>query len=124
MKEFGIPEDTFLVACQAASQKVHKSVINQILAVDNFLLFKKMMITRNKQFNEWAVKKLKEKEGKVDKKVEQMAALEREEAELQQAIAESKALEVIFTGLNKLGKKTSQAKRREGSFETVDLVIN
>ena len=63
------------------------------------------MITRNKQFNEWAVKKLKEKEGKASQQDEQMAAKEREEAELQQAIAESKALEVIFTRTNQVGKK-------------------
>ena len=53
-----------------------------------------MMIARNKQFNEWAVKKLKQKEGKSDSKHEHLAAQEREEAELKQAIAESMALEV------------------------------
>ena len=46
--DFGIPEESFLVACQAASSRMHKAVIKQILAVDDFQLFKKMMISRNK----------------------------------------------------------------------------
>jgi hypothetical protein len=49
--ELGIPAEVFVNACEVASEKVHKSIINQLLAVENFLLFKKMMITRNKQLN-------------------------------------------------------------------------
>lgn len=92
----GITSDTFLVACQVASQKIHKSIINQLLAVENFLLFKKMMMTRNKQLNEEALKNLKnekQEEEEEDDEEEDEAARQREEAELAQAIEESKALE-------------------------------
>ena len=47
----GIEPEIFVTACELASQKVHKSIVNQLLAVDSFLLFKKMMIARNKQLN-------------------------------------------------------------------------
>ncbi len=48
ISDFGIPADSFVMACEVASQRVHKSIVNQLLAVENFLVFKKMMIARNK----------------------------------------------------------------------------
>jgi hypothetical protein len=56
----GIPAETFVNACEVASQRVHKSIVNQLMAVDNFIVFKKMMISRNKQLNEEAMKQFKE----------------------------------------------------------------
>ena len=50
------------------------------------------MITRNKQLNEEAIKELKNA-GQADEQQEHKAVLEREDAELKQAIAESSALE-------------------------------
>ena len=99
MGDMGIPAEVFVNACELASDKVHKSIVNQLLAVENFLLFKKMMIARNKQLNEEAVKILKQEEGgddDVDEDLEERLEREREEAELAQAIAESQALEVSF----------------------------
>lgn len=49
--EFGIDHDIFEQACSKISNQVHKKCIDQIIAVDNFLLFKKMMIARNKKLN-------------------------------------------------------------------------
>lgn len=51
VQDIGIPPEVFINACEVASEKIHKSIINQLLAVENFMLFKKMMITRNKQLN-------------------------------------------------------------------------
>lgn len=59
MKDLGITGEMFVTACEIASQKIHKSIVNQLLAVENFLLFKKMMMTRNKQLNEEAIKQMK-----------------------------------------------------------------
>ena len=94
-KDLGIESDVFLTACGAASQRVHISIVKQLLAVESFLLFKKMMITRNKQLNEEAIKEMKD-DGQADDFNEEEAAQEREKAELEQAIAESMAFEVIF----------------------------
>jgi hypothetical protein len=55
--------ESFVTACEVASQRVHKSIVNQLLAVDNFLVFKRMMISRNKQLNEEAMKQFKETSG-------------------------------------------------------------
>ena len=102
VKDLGIGSDVFVNACELASDKVHKSIVKQLLAVENFLLFKKMMITRNKQLNEEAIKNMKSEiqtEGNTnaanqyDEELEERLAREREEAELAQAIAESEALE-------------------------------
>ncbi|CDW82473.1 coiled-coil domain-containing protein 104 [Stylonychia lemnae] len=92
--DLGIPADVFVNSCEVSSNKIHKSIINQLLAVENFLLFKKMMIARNKQLNEEAIKNLRqEDEDDGDDDLEEQAEREREEAELAQAIAMSQALE-------------------------------
>ena len=50
--------NTFLVACAEAENKVHKSIVRQLLAVENFVLFKSMMVARNKALNEEALKEM------------------------------------------------------------------
>lgn len=87
--DLGIDPQVFVNACELASEKIHKSIINQLLAVENFLLFKKMMIARNKQLNQEAMKHVKEQLEMMDEDLEEQAEREREEAELAQAIAES-----------------------------------
>lgn len=48
MAELGITDDQFLAACRLASvNPVHKKIVDQIQAVDNFNAFKKLMIKRN-----------------------------------------------------------------------------
>ena len=61
------------------------------MAVENFVLFKSMMIARNKQLNEEAFKQIGSVAEK-DKEKKRLAK-ERERAEMEQALAESKALE-------------------------------
>ena len=40
-------------ACEKASEKaVHKKIVDQIIAVDNFVAFKKLMIKRNTELNQ------------------------------------------------------------------------
>ena len=55
-------------------------------------MFKKMMIARNSYLNEKAIKQMKSAGVSMPKEVEEQAILDAEEAELQKAIAESKAL--------------------------------
>lgn len=46
--EIGINEEIFAEACaRAASKPVHKKLIDEIVAVDNFVAFKKLMVKRN-----------------------------------------------------------------------------
>jgi hypothetical protein len=57
MAELEITQEQFLEACDKASQNpVHKKVVDQITAVDNFMAFKKLMIRRNTELNEEALK--------------------------------------------------------------------
>lgn len=43
-------------ACEMASAKpLHKKIVDQITAVDNFIAFKKLMIKRNQELNEQAL---------------------------------------------------------------------
>lgn len=58
MAELGIEKDIFLVACSEAEDKIHKSIVRQLLAVENFMLFKSMMVARNKALNEEALKEM------------------------------------------------------------------
>ena len=54
----GIDHDIFIAACSVAQSKVHKAIVGQILAVDNFLVFKKMMVARNEQLNQQALRQM------------------------------------------------------------------
>jgi The ARF-like 2 binding protein BART len=56
MAELDITQEQFLDACdKAQSDPLHKKIVNQILAVDNFMAFKRMMIKRNTALNEEAL---------------------------------------------------------------------
>ena len=57
LKDLGITEEQFAKACEVADkQEENKKYINQILSVDDFASFKKLMQNRNKELNEQAVK--------------------------------------------------------------------
>ena len=48
MTELGVSDEQFVEACQRAeSNPIHKKIVDQIMAVDNFLAFKKLMVKRN-----------------------------------------------------------------------------
>lgn len=49
-------------ACEKANKNpIHKKIVDQIVAVDNFVAFKKLMCKRNTELNEQAMKMLLEK---------------------------------------------------------------
>ena len=48
MSELGVSSEQFMDACTKASlNPLHKKIVDQITAVDNFIAFKKLMIKRN-----------------------------------------------------------------------------
>jgi len=54
--EVGVTQETFLDACKTADQNpVHKKIVSQINAVDNFVAFKKLMCKRNEELNRQAM---------------------------------------------------------------------
>ena len=60
LKDLGINEEQFVNACEMADKREeNKKYSSQILSVDDFLYFKKMMQARNKELNEQAIKYLK-----------------------------------------------------------------
>jgi hypothetical protein len=57
MAELGVSQEQFVEACTKASQNpLHKKIVDQITAVDNFVAFKKLMVKRNTELNEMALK--------------------------------------------------------------------
>lgn len=57
MSELGVSEDQFMDACEKASlNPLHKKIVDQITAVDNFIAFKRLMVKRNTELNEQAIK--------------------------------------------------------------------
>ncbi len=94
MKDLGITEGDFVKACEAAYEKPEtKPIVEQMIAVDDFVEFKRQMVKRNQQLNEQAMKLLA-KTGK--RKEETVPAAENaklEEDELAAAIKESLQLE-------------------------------
>ena len=63
MAELEISQEQFMYACtKASSNPVHKKVVDQITAVENFMAFKKLLIRRNTELNEEALKMMLLKE--------------------------------------------------------------
>ena len=52
LAELGVTQEQFLEACGKASKNpIHKKIVDQITAVDNFIAFKKLMWKRNQELN-------------------------------------------------------------------------
>lgn len=67
MDELGVTQDQFIDACEKASlNPLHKKIVDQITAVDNFIAFKKLMVKRNTELNEQAMTMLSKQEGSID----------------------------------------------------------
>ena len=55
LKDIGLDAQSFAHACEKVSVKLYKDIVGQIVAMDNFLVFKKMMVARNKALNAEAI---------------------------------------------------------------------
>ena len=56
MAELEITQEQFLESFEKAqANPIHSRVVDQIIAVDNFVAFKKLMIRRNNELNEEAL---------------------------------------------------------------------
>lgn len=56
----GIDRDTFYGACErSSSNPTHKRVVQQILSVEDFVSFKRMMVKKNLQLSEMAMEEMK-----------------------------------------------------------------
>ena len=63
MRDLGVTDEQFVAACDKAAQNpIHKKIVDQIMAVDNFIAFKKLMVKRNTELNQQvlAAEKVKE----------------------------------------------------------------
>ena len=67
IQDLGISQQDFLATCGRAAKKLHKSILQQILACDDFLLFKQLMVNRNIAMNKEAMEEMKKKGKKVDR---------------------------------------------------------
>ena len=57
LAELGVTQEQFMEACEKAYQNpIHKRIVDQIVAVDNFVAFKKLMQKRNAELNQQALK--------------------------------------------------------------------
>lgn len=58
--ELGVTQEIFMAACQTAeANPIHKKIVDQIVAVDNFVAFKKLMCKRNAELNKQAMAMIK-----------------------------------------------------------------
>jgi len=47
IQDLGISPEDYVLAWSRAQTRIHKSLLQQIMAVEDFVLFKKMMVNRN-----------------------------------------------------------------------------
>lgn len=99
LAELGISEQDFLsLVNRGLSVREHKRVFEQLLIADNFTVFKKLMLKRNKELELEALKQL-EDQGQdsastavsIDPQIQRLT-LEKEQAEIEEAIARSLAV--------------------------------
>ena len=58
--ELGVTQEIFMEACdKAESNPIHKKIVDQIMAVDNFVAFKKLMCKRNAELTKQAMMMMK-----------------------------------------------------------------
>lgn len=63
LAELGVTQEQFMAACQKAeSNPIHKKIVDQIVAVENFMAFKKLMCKRNAELNSQAMKMLQKQQ--------------------------------------------------------------
>lgn len=56
MKDLGVTDEQFVKACEtAAKNPLHQKIVDQILAVDNYMAFKRLMVKRNGEMNQQAM---------------------------------------------------------------------
>ena len=72
LAELSVDQDVFMQACAKAEKNpLHKKIVDQIVAVDNFVAFKKLMCKRNAELNSQAMKLMEKKEeAKEEKKAD------------------------------------------------------
>ncbi len=65
LDEIGVDQDMFLSAAQKGLESDDKKFYEQLIACDNFLYFKNMMIKRNMQLEEEAMRLMQAKAGEI-----------------------------------------------------------
>ncbi|EAS02105.3 ARF-like 2-binding protein BART protein (macronuclear) [Tetrahymena thermophila SB210] len=98
MAEIGIDEQKLLQYIEIGLKSPHhKKVFEQLLIVDNFLVFKKLMVKRNKELELEALKEMMKNEQEEpvpeDEEKLKLASMEAERAEIEHAIQMSLAAE-------------------------------
>jgi hypothetical protein len=101
LSEIGASQEQFLLAAKKGLESQEKKYFEQMIACDNYLYFKNMMIKRNLQLEEQAFKLMQEKTNTNETTEQEFQANEdwkemqilREQTELECAIQMSLALE-------------------------------
>jgi len=54
--ELGVTDEQFMQACSKASENpIHKKIVDQLSAVDDFVAFKKLMVKKNIELQNQAI---------------------------------------------------------------------
>lgn len=97
LRDLGISDEEFAAAVELSATKndaVNRLVFGQILACENFLTFKKLMVKRNRELEAEAmeaIKKMSQKRGTDDEDEAQLMLALKLSAELAQAVTENRS---------------------------------
>ena len=100
-QEYGISSDTFMLACDQVQTRQQMKCLDQLIACENFIMFKRMMISRNQILNQRALRELQNQGEHIPESVNVQADYDAEEAELQRAIEESKLMMQMMEAAHK-----------------------
>eukprot|EP00321_Phaeocystis_globosa_P007078 CAMPEP_0118822418 /NCGR_PEP_ID=MMETSP1162-20130426/9172_1 /TAXON_ID=33656 /ORGANISM="Phaeocystis Sp, Strain CCMP2710" /LENGTH=234 /DNA_ID=CAMNT_0006752965 /DNA_START=170 /DNA_END=870 /DNA_ORIENTATION=+ len=128
LEELGVTGEQFAAVCEAAAQQqVGMEVLEQILAVDDFVSFKKMMVKRNMELELEAMKALQSLSARIAEEGSGSGGEQEEpgdddfEAQLQQAL-ELSMKEAQAAGTS-TGINSADVDRQQAEAEEADLAM-
>lgn len=101
LNDIGITEEIFAEACiKSTTNPTHKMLLSEIMAVDNFIAFKKLMLKRNRELNEEAMQLMAAQEAGIDPSSlyqDKFGGASSEDAEIARAIQASLEMGTVPT---------------------------
>ena len=108
IQDLGISHQDFVLAWSRAQKRIHQSLLQQIMAVEDFVLFKKMMVKRNIAMNKEAIRQMEAK-GRQVNRIQQAANQESSDEEGSESEEDEQDEEEMIRRAMEESKKTAEA---------------
>jgi hypothetical protein len=117
LAELGVTQEQFMEACEkAGANPIHKRIVDQIIAVDNFMAFKKLMWKRNTELNQQAMKLMSKQAEKEKEKAD------KEKAEKEPTVTPEEEAELKRKNTEKMLEDQEKTMKKEGGVKDKEML--